>query len=494
MSDYLIKEETLNNLADSVRTVSGESGEMTPDQMILTMNNTKSTKDALDEHIDDKNNPHGVTATQVGAAPGGFGLGEVPPKAPVNDEGNSDANLIPDKATSFYRAIANVPTGGWWYIQTISYSALTAKQIGYCCSNNDMAIRYKYNSEYTPWEWVNPPMQLGVEYRTTERVNSKAVYKRNNSGIIEYRLDGETEWKPYADAVGAIPLSGGSMTGPLTLSGNPTANLHAVTKQYLDNILNNSSSAGPIELFKEYSTAGSYTITLPLDTLYVYATIIGAGGGGQGGSVGGYNGAGGNGGNGGYYNFIGPILASSITNTNIVIGAGGTGGKGAIRGQNVTTTGGTGGTSSCFGIISYGGEGGGVTVSTKLDNAGGTGGAGATSFQGIGSNGGNASVSDHPRLLTIGAGGGGGSFSGATSSAASGGSASLGGGGRGGYGSASNTNSNGQNGVAGTYGSGGGGGGGGSAEYESSGNGYRGGTGGKGGDGYVAIYIARKGG
>lgn len=29
----------------------------------------------------------------------------------------------------------------------------------------------------TPWEWIDPPMYLGVEYRTTERYNGKPVYK-----------------------------------------------------------------------------------------------------------------------------------------------------------------------------------------------------------------------------------------------------------------------------------------------------------------------------
>ena len=31
---------------------------------------------------------------------------------------------------------------------------------------------------WTPWEWVNPPMKLGVEYRTTERWNGNAVYTK----------------------------------------------------------------------------------------------------------------------------------------------------------------------------------------------------------------------------------------------------------------------------------------------------------------------------
>lgn len=34
--------------------------------------------------------------------------------------------------------------------------------------------------------------------------------------------------------VEALPTTGGTMTGPLTLSGNPNANLQAATKQYVD--------------------------------------------------------------------------------------------------------------------------------------------------------------------------------------------------------------------------------------------------------------------
>lgn len=40
-----------------------------------------------------------------------------------------------------------------------------------------------------------------------------------------------------AAQVGALSLTGGTMTGALTLSGNPTSNLHAVTKQYVDGLV-----------------------------------------------------------------------------------------------------------------------------------------------------------------------------------------------------------------------------------------------------------------
>ena len=40
-------------------------------------------------------------------------------------------------------------------------------------------------SAWQPFEWEHPPMQLGVEYRTTERYNSKPVYKKAvNTGAL----------------------------------------------------------------------------------------------------------------------------------------------------------------------------------------------------------------------------------------------------------------------------------------------------------------------
>ena len=68
MAEYLIQEETLTNLANSVRTLSGSEESMTPDVMVATVNETKSAIDMIDEHKADINNPHAVTADQVGAA------------------------------------------------------------------------------------------------------------------------------------------------------------------------------------------------------------------------------------------------------------------------------------------------------------------------------------------------------------------------------------------------------------------------------------------
>lgn len=60
-----------------------------------------------------------------------------------------------------------------------------------------------------------------------------------------------TAYKPTPAEIGAatsnhthpyLPLSGGTMTGALTLSGDPTANLHAATKQYVDSKMATSGS------------------------------------------------------------------------------------------------------------------------------------------------------------------------------------------------------------------------------------------------------------
>lgn len=32
--------------------------------------------------------------------------------------------------------------------------------------------------KFAEWEWINPPMRLGVEYRTTERYGGRSVYKK----------------------------------------------------------------------------------------------------------------------------------------------------------------------------------------------------------------------------------------------------------------------------------------------------------------------------
>ena len=59
-----------------------------------------------------------------------------------------------------------------------------------------------------------------------------------------------------AEDIGALPASGGTMTGALTLSGNPTANLHAATKQYVDGAAAKPVSVSVLLPISAWSPAG----------------------------------------------------------------------------------------------------------------------------------------------------------------------------------------------------------------------------------------------
>lgn len=67
-----------------------------------------------------------------------------------------------------------------------------------------------------PWEWADPPMVLGVEYRTTKRFKAKPVYvQRVNFGTLPAK--GATVTKKVADGITNIVSWEGTIT---TGSGN----------------------------------------------------------------------------------------------------------------------------------------------------------------------------------------------------------------------------------------------------------------------------------
>ena len=105
------------------------------------------------------------------SAPGGFGLGEL-----TGRTANSFADIT---GYGFYRipsesGFAPDTSSNWGAIYigpSLSYGTLL-----YARNNALMAVRSVSNGEVGPIEWINPPMDLGVEYRTTERYLGKPVY------------------------------------------------------------------------------------------------------------------------------------------------------------------------------------------------------------------------------------------------------------------------------------------------------------------------------
>lgn len=134
------------------------------------------------------------TAAEVGAAPSGFGLGETTPgDIPLGAGGNRDLNLavkagwyyITSNATYDNSPIGKTgfPLGGYHVMRVEGFYFITQTiYLGYqtftgCVIQRHTLIANNYDA-WSEWEWINPPMQLGVEYRTTERYNGKPVYKK----------------------------------------------------------------------------------------------------------------------------------------------------------------------------------------------------------------------------------------------------------------------------------------------------------------------------
>ncbi len=145
-----------------------------------------------------------ITPADIGAAPAGFGLGANSAAVENNDANNAVVN-------GWYQCKTNTPTGDWCDVLVVSLgTSFSVTQFAfdrYQFLGGNAAyywMRTKRNDhEFTPWEVVNPPMTEGEEYRTTERIDGKVVYKKNVNGVIQYRLEGETSWKIYANVVGA---------------------------------------------------------------------------------------------------------------------------------------------------------------------------------------------------------------------------------------------------------------------------------------------------
>ena len=121
-----------------------------------------------------------LTAADIGAAPAGYGLGTETGGDNVTD---CDAALNPGFYVLSGDATKNHPGGN------MIFSSLLVQrrygQIYQTLINSDgmpgplKAVRYRDNKgTWHPWEWENPPMQPGEEYRTTERYNGEAVFAR----------------------------------------------------------------------------------------------------------------------------------------------------------------------------------------------------------------------------------------------------------------------------------------------------------------------------
>lgn len=137
------------------------------------------------------------TASDVGAAPAGYGLG--------TGCQNIDS-LLNINANGWWLSSVDTPiSNSWWRCLAFvtNYENGVAKDIllyGWSLDGKSSAVRAKSGNTWGEWEWVNPPMATGVEYRTTERVHNKPVYCK----IVNYGSGPNNTYKSVEHGISNI--------------------------------------------------------------------------------------------------------------------------------------------------------------------------------------------------------------------------------------------------------------------------------------------------
>lgn len=115
----------------------------------------------------------------IAAAPDGFGLGTINQVVTDFDTiklngwywGAAGTAHAPDSANSWSVRVTNLSNNNDICIQ----DAYTLTNVNSYIHRRRL-VYVDTATQNNPWEWVNPPMQLGVEYRTIERYLGKPVY------------------------------------------------------------------------------------------------------------------------------------------------------------------------------------------------------------------------------------------------------------------------------------------------------------------------------
>lgn len=175
--------------------------------------------------------PEKLFSVYPGSAPAGFGLGK-------SGIWINDLNLA-DKCGyySWTSTAQNIPFAyGNMFVIRRGDGRIT--QIGidpYMEGHSGIVIRHYSGSKWLVWEWVNPLMNPGVEYRTTERWKGKAVYtKMVDIGALPNSTTktidiGVTSSKIIRSFVNITSSSGINVTSPYFLTDGTMVVKHLFT-------------------------------------------------------------------------------------------------------------------------------------------------------------------------------------------------------------------------------------------------------------------------
>lgn len=148
---------------------------------------TSKVPSDADIWIDPNEDPYALTPADIGAAPAGYGLGASCVALATWEDATKNG---------FYTSTGGLPSGfvGDTFqgiaVDCNKFVILNIWQTGNGLDNVHLFRKYSNVSKtWGEWEFVNPPMLEGVEYRTTERYNGHPVYTM----AFSFRCEGDYE-------------------------------------------------------------------------------------------------------------------------------------------------------------------------------------------------------------------------------------------------------------------------------------------------------------
>ena len=134
-------------------------------------------------------------AIDLEKAPAGYGLGLSGP--PATDDCNTATK---NGWYHVYGATLNKPFNKVGALLVACRASSQMYQLffvgeTYGTGGSCIIVRSMYGGEWGPWEWVNPPMEVGVEYRTTERYLGKPVYAKARTYAFESSYDSASQFE-----------------------------------------------------------------------------------------------------------------------------------------------------------------------------------------------------------------------------------------------------------------------------------------------------------
>ena len=205
-----------------VDSVNGKTGDVTLNAADVGLGNVDNIKQYSASNpppypvisVNGKTGGVNLIASDVGAAPAGYGLGSVGITSLL------DANTA--KKNGWYigggENAVNFPSYNHKYGELFVLARNTTIE-QFAIYQGTICVRYSTDggTTWSTWEYVNPPMLLGVEYRTTERYQGKPVYVK----LVDFGAlpNNTSKTVTYTDNTNVVPIDCGGYGAGMTLPG-----------------------------------------------------------------------------------------------------------------------------------------------------------------------------------------------------------------------------------------------------------------------------------